>query len=383
MPGAPTALDEDAVASLVKKAREAYEDETSRTRQEVSTPDPAGAATGSRTMSNEDLQLIKEFAFLSKFSEGFIKNTPLSELLKLQATHTKLSEIDKGKDAEDRLTANKDNLGRVFTDVPQGRDNRWTVLHPARYLPGAGVTTTKHWLQARQETGLKGHPPIGNYDMSGVGLAGIVTAKGWIEIHNPASTKISLKMFNCANCASKTKAQEEDEICELGEFKLALRALRVAQRQATPWNYSAEALEGFFLQNNYCQAETANLDRRAQFLTQFVDYVLSQNAERWRNEQPFLNTGELKNTWSTFYGVRPVPVSKKKEAFARPTKKGPPNQARTPGICWGWNEGRCLKTATDCKTPKGYALRHVCNFVADPQKPDDICGKEHIRIKFH
>jgi hypothetical protein len=44
-------------------------------------------------------------------------------------------------------------------------------------------------------------PPIGNYDMGALGLAGYVSARGWAEIHNPASTKLSIKLFNINNCA--------------------------------------------------------------------------------------------------------------------------------------------------------------------------------------
>jgi hypothetical protein len=47
--------------------------------------------------------------------------------------------------------------------------------------------------------GLTGHPPLSNYDLTAVGNGRFVTRKGWIELGNPASVKISLKLFNINN----------------------------------------------------------------------------------------------------------------------------------------------------------------------------------------
>jgi hypothetical protein len=48
---------------------------------------------------------------------------------------------------------------------------------------------------------------------------------------------------------------------DLGEFKLALRALRTAGQFVMPWNYSFLALEGFLLQSNFCKNELIGDDR--------------------------------------------------------------------------------------------------------------------------
>jgi hypothetical protein len=92
-----------------------------------------------------------------------------------------------------------------------------------------------------------------------VGLGGFITSKGWIELGNPASVKISLKLFNINNCsarASSVRASASDplefaEVRDLGEFKLALRALRTAAQFVCPWNMSFLALEGFLIQTDY------------------------------------------------------------------------------------------------------------------------------------
>jgi hypothetical protein len=282
-------------------------------------------------------------------------------------------------------------LSSTSTQVKAGQDNRWTVLHPARFLPGAACSAAKLWLAAREVIGLTGPPPLGNYDLAAVGLGGCVTSKGWLELHNPSSSKLSVKMFSINNCTAKigrsataenTEATNDD-LLDLGEFKLALRTLRTAASFVQPWNYSFLAIEGFMMQSQYCQADLAGLDKRATLLTQFVDYCIGQNADRWRDSEPFLNTGELKSTWAAFFGARPqsalnskTKTDKKGSARSLPARKWL-------DICFPWNAGNCLKAPGDCKSTKGTVLRHVCNFVPDRNKPDVVCGKDHTRTSFH
>jgi hypothetical protein len=73
-----------------------------------------------------------------------------------------------------------------------------------------------------------------------------------VNIHNPASTKLSVKQFNINNCGSRAASKKdsglEDDALELGEFKLAVLVLRTAMAFVMPWNFSVMALEGFLLQ---------------------------------------------------------------------------------------------------------------------------------------
>jgi hypothetical protein len=83
-----------------------------------------------------------------------------------------------------------------------------------------------------------------------------------VEAANPTSPKIRLQQFSIINCASKTtknssQEDKEGEIQELPEFKLALRAMRVAFCFVRPWDHSILAMEGFFEQTQYCEKETA------------------------------------------------------------------------------------------------------------------------------
>jgi hypothetical protein len=179
------------------------EEEASRARPSVSF-----VARG-RVISDEDIcSLRRKHAFLIDFSDDFIRGTPIGDLMKIESTAMKLKEMEKGKDADDRLAANKAALATTFTSVAAGRDNRWSELHEGRFLGGAGCSAVRLWLTARDKLGLVGHPPVGSYDMGAVGLAGYVSARGWCELHNMSSTKLSVKLFNINNCSSRLSTKK-------------------------------------------------------------------------------------------------------------------------------------------------------------------------------
>ena len=112
----------------------------------------------------------------------------MGDLMKIETTSMKIRELERAKDASDKLAANKAALATTFTSISEGRDNRSSSLHPAGFLGGAGCSAARIWLTARETVGLKGYPPIGNYDMGAVGLTRYVSAKGWSELHNMSSS---------------------------------------------------------------------------------------------------------------------------------------------------------------------------------------------------
>ncbi len=90
--------------------------------------------------------------------------------------------------------------------------------------------------------------------IAAVGLGGFVTPKGWVELANPASSRMSIRLFNINNCSAKASTLKTDggdatlsEFTEIGEFKLALRTLRSAVSVVMPWNQSYSALENFLV----------------------------------------------------------------------------------------------------------------------------------------
>jgi hypothetical protein len=130
------------------------------------------------------------------------------------------------------------------------------------------------------------------------------------------------------------------------------------------------------------------VERKAHVLTKFVDYVLIQNGDRWRDSEPFLSAGELKTTWAVFFGAQPASHAGQKKNQGQNKGQGGKGQKQVDprvalGICFNWNLGNCLKQAGACMTAKGRPLKHVCDFIPDPAKPTEVCGKDHMRKDFH
>jgi len=348
-------------------------------------------------ISAEDLaSLRKKFTFLSEFSDAFIRSQRTGDLLKMESTAIKIKLLERSTDHDDKLASNRMELENNVVKLGAAEDNRWTKLHPARFLPGMACSTKKMWVMAREELGLVGGRPVGCYDMGSVGMGGFVTNRGWCELANPGSSKISLRMFSINNCGSKMSSgkvgrgdrdHEMEDILELGEFKVALRALRVAASFVAPWNFSFIALENFLIQCNFCNSDLAGIDRQAQILTQFVDYVLGENANKWRDGEPFLDSSALRGHWESFFAARPqsgLATKNRQKDTSSSGQKQKSGQKRTwVDICFEWNVGKCPKSATDCKTWRGTPLRHVCNHIADRSKPNVYCEKAHTRQGNH
>ena len=356
--------------------------------------------------------LKRRHEFLNEYSDEILSTTPIDTLLKLESTSIKLRNLERGEGTDDKLAANRDSLDTTITTVAAGEDNRWTKLHPSRFLPGAACSAVKLWLRAREVLENSKTVPVAVYDMASIGLAGYVTPKGWEVIHDPGSSLIQLRLFSINNCGKRvgSKANEygEDElneVSEMGELKLAIRVLREAMNFVHPWNKSIAALEGFLMQSRFCYSDLEGIEKPATILCQFIDYCLRENSNRWRGQEAFLTTTELKSTWGSFYGSRPQSVLAKakkagqKNSTTRPTYNNNSshssshnsgyntstsfNQQSTTAalfhddICVMWNWGKCVKPPGACATRKGRALRHVCNFRTDPNNPAVYCGANH------
>ena len=386
-------MGEEELADLVGAASANLADEAARTRAGFSgCPDPGSNKTGDNSKGLDRLK--QRFEFLNEYSDAFITNTGVDVLIKAEAVARKLNDYDLSKKAEDRLYSNRESLAPVRVEA--GEDNRLDCLHPARALPGATCSGAKLWLHARSVIGSKGHPPLSTYDMGCVGLGGSMSARGWVEIHSPASPNLSIKQFSMGSCSGKGK-QDADlpELEDLSEFKSALHVLRGAMVFVHPWNRSIDALESFFVQSNFCSKDLAGTDKQARLLTQFTDYVLVENACRWRGMEPFLNTRDLRNTWEDFVGQKAALFKKKEGAGQRSYSPGTGAMAgKSPrfdapsilfkdDICVVWNMGKCSKPPGVCRTRHGRQLRHVCNHRLDPSKPNLICEKNHMSSLFH
>ena len=305
-------------------------------------------------MDNNDIEVLRsKFPFLRELSSNYIKGLTPSELLNMEKASVKRGEHERLKDAEDRLTSNRMDLGISATDVKAGTDDRWAILHDGRFLAGAGCSASKLWLTARQVVGVNGYAAISTYDMAAVGLAGYITPRGWLEAHNPSSSKMSIRLFNVNNITSNRQMSrncnmeydEPDDYSDLGEFQLALRAMRSAVSFIMPWNHSVAALEGYLLNSRYCRDDIGGLEKQAQLLTNFCDFVTRENASRWRNVEPFINAGEMRSFWNAFFLARPQSqLSKKQGKNNYSNSKGNSNtkgKSNFIDICFHWNRGQC------------------------------------------
>jgi hypothetical protein len=286
----PEDLDDEDFVEARREAMESLEDEEDRGgRQNPSTEasEPRRKRPATHILDEDIASLRRKFPWLSDFSDSFIRVQGAEGLMKMESTSMKMRMMERKMDYDDKLAANKMALGDRVIIIREGQDNRWTILHDGRFAAGAACTTSKLWLEARERIGVSGYAPVGSYDLGSVGMGGLVTSRGWVELHNPSSSKISLRMFSINNCgaragSSKMEAKDGDltDIVELGEFKLALRALRVAMCFAMPWNFSVLALENFLLQHDFCAADIGAAENPARVLTQFVDYVLGENSNK-------------------------------------------------------------------------------------------------------
>jgi hypothetical protein len=359
-------LEPDELLSTVRQSEALLRDELAHQGQ--SCPDPS-SAIGSAITDGDLAAMRSKFPFLKDFSDGFIRATKSDCFLKMESTTLKIKESKRSRDADDKLAANRAALG----------------------------TTPRI---------LKGGAALGNYDMHSVGLGGFVSAKGWVELANPSSTKLSLRQFSLNNCSSKASSKKEDtedesEFSGIGELQLALRTLRTAASFVSPWNMSFTAIENFLINNKYCRDDLQGIEKQAALLCQFVDYILLENANKWRDCEPFLSSGDLKNAWQAFFSARPQsaltrkkteqPSNQKngffKQPIQKPQQQGFRNkiQQKLPFIdaCYRWNRNQCQNPAGACTSPSGQPLRHICDQRTDPNNLTVFCGQNHRRVDFH
>jgi hypothetical protein len=273
------------------------------------TRDPA--CYGPARISPADLRVIRDkFPQLSEFSEEFLQSRTLEELLRIESTVVRSRDSERARECDDKLATNKANLATKFYDVPAGRDNRWSELHPARFLPGVACSALKEYTTARDVIGLTSPPAVGCYDLTSVGMGGFVTSKGWLELQNNGSTKLKVGMFNLNNAAKSMSNRTSDnddfsEMKDISEYELALRTMRVAAHFAVPWNKAFVALENYMIGRKYCAEELKHDPNPGRTLCHFTDFVINENANHWRDGTGFLTTGDLDAYWRSFIGARP------------------------------------------------------------------------------
>jgi hypothetical protein len=362
-------------------------------------PDQGDPALNSQfRISAQDLTIFKQkFPMLQEFSDEFLQSRTMDELLRIESTSIRIRESERSKETEERLANNKSSLESKYFDVPSGRDNRWTDLHPARYLPGAACTAIRQYRRAREVWGLASPPAVGCYDMNCVGMGGYVQNKGWLELGTFGSSKLKIEYFNINNAARSSSSarifnEDTEDMKDVSEFELALRTLRSAAQFAVPWNYSFLALENFCHQKKFFKDELKGDENPARTLCHFCNFVIGENANHWRDGTGFLSTGDLESYWASFIGARPQARSKQPslepQMLSKPMaaiQKPLPKKRKFPfvDICGKWNVGNCAKPAGACYNFRGVPLRHVCNWRDPSVQNAQPCGGNHMRQNTH
>lgn len=299
-------------------------------------------------------------------------------------------------DPDDRMMQNLEDMRINPVAVAAGCDDRLEHLHIARFLGGPVCSSQQLWLMARDRLGATGVEPLAAYDMDSIGLGGVVTSRGWIELHAPGSNNLSMKLFNVQNVGNSTQATKRltladtdgsinvgeslREISSLEEFKLALRAAREAMAMALPWNRSIAAISGFMHISNFCATDLGGRGNRTQLLTDFVNYLFGLNAARWRGKTQFLQTADISAYWVQWFGSRPssmLEVKQDNSHFRKPKgfssnsnfnvnnnsnsskARAAPNGQEE--FCNRFNKGACPSMHNNCFTAAGTKLLHLCN----------------------
>ena len=347
--------------------------------------DPADEESAEEGEDDTVLQLWKLLPQLKDMPEAFLKKLPVATMFQLNTALQKEKKSSEKLGVNSRLVQNAKKAARSPVLMKEGHDNRKDLLHPARFLGGASCSLGEQWAAARAAIGEAGVLALGNYDLDGVGCGGSVSPKGWLELHNPGSQELKLRMFHMPNVAnsglSSKKSQDggEDgdslrEIADLDSYKVALNTAREAMSSALPWNRSIGAIMGLMVNTSYMLEDLGGNPKRAAILTEFTDYVLGRNALNWENCQAFLTTDELNHVWSNWKGKRGI-LQKTQE---KKKEKGPDSKKVASDVCKLFNIKVCKSQADkDCKSAWGKTLKHVCNKFMPGGR---ICMKDHPRV---
>jgi hypothetical protein len=280
-------------------------------------PDPAGSAAPQVSAADlkQDADFVRQIVpELAHMSDSYLTNHSLDKLQKYVLLTKKRDEEKREKDLESRLGQNLERaIERPVTINHQ--DNRATILHPARFLPGAAVPLETSWLEARKLWGRESAEAVAEFDMLALGLPGCIPARAWEILHHPGSRELSIKMFTVANVARASQGvktvttQSEEglvlkeslkELTEMAELRTAFRNLKLAAQLVRPWDYSFIVMESFLLSTDYMEAQLANV-KKAPVIAGFLDHVMRCNAANWLANKPFMNMQGLQALWDPWW----------------------------------------------------------------------------------
>jgi len=445
-------MDEETFQENAREAEENLEDESSRTREAFRSrggqapggqplpqqrntmgPDPGASSQRTSRTQNENTSELAEYVRsklpqLADAPDALLAGQQIDSILRAIIQSENNEQSSTARNLEARLHSNFQRAVEHPAMIPAGMDNRSTVLHIGRFQAGAGILLQKHWEEGRKSWGAKGVPSINNYDMEALGAAGCVTAKGWDVLHHPGNPDISIRLFSVTNVGQASSGARmvqilgeegiavHDNMKEVGdmtELKLAMRNLKLAARQAAPWNFSFEVLDSYLLANDYMDKELAGVSKKASVLAGFIDHVLKVNASRYTQQAEFLDLQKLATTWTAWWGARKSGQAfssnsnqgqsnksgfKNKSSnqgssssFSRPNQNSPNfTNAKYSGppsvenMCKRFNNGNCNNHYSNCGvvTTRGpLKLYHLCNYSVKRDGKFDYCKQRHERVR--
>jgi len=343
--------------------------------------------------NEESIWIQNKFKSLQGLPASFLR-FPLPTLLHLNDAIVRDENALRRMEVDMRMTMNAESLMANPRAVAAGWDDRLTRIHNLWFLGGPACSAQALWEQGRMVLGNEGVTALSSFDMDSIGLGGSATAKGWMELANPASKNLQLKLFNMDNISSNVGTKTfslvdgEDttismgeslkEITDMKEFETCLDTVRAAMGWIHPWNKSVEAIWGFMRSTNYCAKELEGRSNRAALLTGFVNYVFGRNALAWKSKGMFLTTDDLRQVWLAWFGRQACSAI---EPRANSKKQGESQHQRLQrqknDLCRRFNSrAGCDKKEEDCRTSFGLKLRHLCNWRLAGGR---ICEKNHAR----
>ena len=186
-----------AAAKLTASTRSRTTRDSRSKRSAVQPPTDPEQDTSNR--ETDRLELWRLLPQLKDLPGAWVKKLPMSALFQLNSTLAKERKTSEKLGVNTRLAHNAKKLARCPTEVESSPDNRKNLLHPVRFLGGAGCSLAELWEEARRVVGESGVTALGNYDLDAVGCGGCVSPKAWLELHNPASQEPKLRMFHLPN----------------------------------------------------------------------------------------------------------------------------------------------------------------------------------------
>lgn len=373
-------------------------------------PDPylprVNETTGPR-YSVEDLEKIRNmWPWTCNIPENLIQQTSLSDLSTINKTNLTTSDMSR-QGISNQLQANTRSLTLPKHTGSHIDDSLYNIC-PVRFDRFSRLSVRELVAEAKKTIPRDGHPPSDNYDLDFYGLSHCISARGWIEVHNPASTTMCLKMFSKHNSSSTSSSAQAKfsligngeaigvgenykEIASMQELRQSLRAYQMASHMALPW-YPAPAALIIFLEHNQFLSGEIQGNQQARTLTDFVNTVFLKNARLWCSSDPPLSVELLRNTWQHFVadnslGSQPISMLQETQRTAQYPNKNqnypgkprysntnPPSQFSSSNntkngrgeICNRYNHGTCpSQRQSSCTMPSRNGasprpLRHVC-----------------------